>query len=108
MKTLGLLLVTCGVLVYVGLAASFIKASGYWPWMYTPPERRRRAQNVVAAVPVWVGAAWVCVICGAFVISDSNWVGIAIIGCCGLSQVAFVTWSQRQARRRSARRHVRS
>lgn len=101
---MGLLLIGCAGLVYVGLAASFIRTSEYWPWTkMAPSERSWRARRLGRAAPLWVGVAWICATCGAFVISDSNWVGVAVVGFCGLTQVALATQSQRQARRRAAR-----
>jgi hypothetical protein len=94
----------CAALLLLGLAASAIRTSGYWPTKMPEAERRRRALRLGAVAPAWAGVAYFCLATGAFAVSHYNWWILAIVGCFGLTQVAFVTWSQRQERRRAQRR----
>jgi len=108
LKVWGVLLMACAVLMLFGLVASGIRTSGYWPWTrMTPTELGRRAGRVAAAAPFWVGAAFLCLTAGTFVISHYNWLALVFPGCFGVTQVAFVTWSLRQARQRAARLQAR-
>ena len=96
-----------GALLLIALPVFALRTLGVVPRQRTAAVRAR-IMRMRALVPVWLSIGYLSLSVGAFVTSHDDWWVLVALACFGLSQVGFFAWSQRQARRRAARRSARA